>query len=369
VLGTAATFSAGAIVITLLEIFQHIHYYCRPVLQKQIVRLLALVPSPRPPPASQCLILHRPSIRLVLAPQPRVSGGGQVAGGCARGASPVCFLCLRQLPLPVQCYEAVTIYSFTWLILSYAEADANLSFSSFPETLASKPRLQHLPPLHHIMDPWPMGSPFIARVQTGVLNYVVVRPLTAFIGFILEVAGLYTSGDLSPGGAYLYLACINSASQAWALYCLVQLYRATSAELAGIRLLAKFLCVKARAATALRLLVSLRLTRARKGIVFAMFWQGLLVALALRLGILKHILHPKTDSPAELAVRLQNYLVCAHPRLVPSPRSSIVPEPSEPSPDSTSRRRDALLLNRPLVRIFRRRILHVVRCVAVADLL
>lgn len=48
-LGTAATFSAGAIVITLLEIFQHIHYYCRPVLQKQIVRLLALVPSKRTP--------------------------------------------------------------------------------------------------------------------------------------------------------------------------------------------------------------------------------------------------------------------------------------------------------------------------------
>ena len=186
----------------------------------------------------------------------------------------------------------MTIYSFTWLILSYCEADANQSFSCYADLLANKPRMPHLPPLHLIMQPWPMGGAFIRRVQTGVLNYVILRPLTAVLGFALAPLGLYTAGDVSPAGAYIYLAAVNSVSQAWALYCLIQLYRAS--ELKGIRLMAKFACVK--------------------GIVFAIFWQGLLVALALRLGILRRALRPKMDSPADLAVRLQNFLVCATSR-------------------------------------------------------
>jgi Organic solute transporter Ostalpha len=184
----------------------------------------------------------------------------------------------------------VTIYSFTWLILSYAEADANLSFSSFPETLANKPPLPHLRPLHLLMEPWKMGTPFIKKVQTGVLNYVVLRPITAVLGFLLEPLGKYTAGDVDPRNAYVYLALINSVSQAWALYCLIQLYRAVSADLTGVRLLAKFVCVK--------------------GLVFFTFWQGLLVALLLRLGLIQRALRPHTDTPAMLAVRIQNFLIC-----------------------------------------------------------
>jgi len=44
VIGTAATFVAGGVVVSSAEIFQHLHCYSRPVLQKQIVRLLCLVP-------------------------------------------------------------------------------------------------------------------------------------------------------------------------------------------------------------------------------------------------------------------------------------------------------------------------------------
>ena len=253
----AGTFSAAASFITLFEILQHAAYYNKPMFQKQICRLLCLVP-----------IYATSSFLSLIFPR---------AG--------------KYLDVLRECYEAVTIYSFTWLILTYAEADANLSFSSFAETLASKPPLPHLPPLNHLLEPWKNGTPFIHKVQTGVLNYVVLRPLTALLGFALEPLGKYTAGDVSPTNAYVYLAMINSASQAWALYCLIQLYRVVAADLTGVRLLAKFVCVK--------------------GLVFATFWQGLLVALALRLGIIQRALRPHTDTPAMLAVRIQNFLICS----------------------------------------------------------
>ena len=93
------------------------------------------------------------------------------------------------------------------------------------------------------LEPWPMGSPFILKVQTGVLNYVVLRPTTAVISFALQPLGVYHSGNASPHDAYIWLALINSASQAWALYCLIALYRVTRDEFLP-RVLPKFLCLK-----------------------------------------------------------------------------------------------------------------------------
>ena len=34
--------------------------------------------------------------------------------------------------------------------------------------------------------------------QAGVLNYVVIRPITALIGFALAPFGLYKSGNVDP---------------------------------------------------------------------------------------------------------------------------------------------------------------------------
>jgi hypothetical protein len=159
-----------------------------------------------------------------------------------------------------------------------------------------------------------------------VLNYVVVRPITAVFGFALTPFGLYKSGNVDPRNAsrtpsrvhtsraslahttltltprtrthtrtptpqaYIYLATINSVSQGWALYCLIMLYRATSSDLAGVKVLAKFLCVK--------------------GVVFFTFWQGLAVALGIRAGAIQHLIQPHGhDSEADLATRLQNFII------------------------------------------------------------
>lgn len=60
------------------------------------------------------------------------------------------------------------------------------------------------------------------------------------------------------GSGYPYILFINNFSQCWALYCLVLLYEATAEELAPLKPLAKFLCVK--------------------GVVFFTFWQQAMLA-------------------------------------------------------------------------------------------
>ena len=74
------------------------------------------------------------------------------------------------------------------------------------------------------------------------------------------------------------------------------LYRATSADLAGIKVLAKFLCVK--------------------GVVFFVFWQGFAIALGIRFGAIEHLIQPHGhDSEADLATRLQNFIIWCGPRV------------------------------------------------------
>ncbi len=257
VVATAGAAVVAAVLISASEIFQHMANYSRPALQKQIVRVLLMVPVYS---AASFLSLALP-----------------VAG--------------PYLDVVRELYEALTIYAFTWFVLAYLELDANLSFASFGEILASKPPLPHMWPLGALLRPWQMGTPFIRNVQTGVLNYVVVRPITAVIGFALSPFGLYTAGDVDPGNAYIYLAFVNSLSQGWALYCLIMLYRATHTELAGIKVLSKFLCVK--------------------GVVFFTYWQGVAVAIGIRVRAIQSVIKPHGhDSEAELATRLQNFITC-----------------------------------------------------------
>ena len=257
VLATAGTFAGAGALIACVEMYQHLSCYTRPTLQKQLLRVLLMVP-----------VYASASFISLAFPK----------------AAPYVDV-IREM------YEALTIYAFTWFVMTWLELDANLSFSSWPEMLASKPPIPHLWPLDQCFAPWPMGTPFIRAVQTGVLNYVVTRPVTAVIGFILTPLGKYNPGSLRPDNAYVYLATVNGLSQMWALYCMVMLYRVAWQDMAGCRVLAKFLCVKA--------------------IVFATFWQGVIIAGGIQLGVLQRVIKPHGhDTEEDLATRLQNWIVC-----------------------------------------------------------
>ena len=92
-------------------------------------------------------------------------------------------------------------------------------------------------------------SPFYIKCKFGVLQYVLLKAISAVAVMNLELQGLYKEGDFSPGGGYLYVCIVTNVSQCWALYCLVFFYYATKTELAPIRLRCTTPFSRARSAT------------------------------------------------------------------------------------------------------------------------
>ena len=89
-----------------------------------------------------------------------------------------------------------------------------------------------------------MGIDFLYKCKIGVLQYVLIKNITALVVFVLEHFDLYGEGHFSWKRGYLYVCMVNNLSQMWALYCLVLFYNATKDDLVNWRPLGKFLCVK-----------------------------------------------------------------------------------------------------------------------------
>ena len=89
-----------------------------------------------------------------------------------------------------------------------------------------------------------MGIDFLYKCKIGVLQYVLIKNVTAVVVFILEHFDVYGEGHFSFNRGYLYICMVNNLSQMWALYCLVLFYNATKDDLVNWRPLGKFLCVK-----------------------------------------------------------------------------------------------------------------------------
>ena len=193
-----------------------------------------------------------------------------------------------------QCYEAYTIYSFYRYIVCYIEDREGLPLA---DVMAQQPPMKHLIPLRmpwysaqrgwhdlYTLRPWRMGREFLWHCETGIHNYVIgarafpwgvlhallfitdapnlptpVKPLTTAVTLVCVFTNTYGANTFRADVAYPYLAAADSLSQAWALYCLVLVYLQTHNVLASAQPTLKFLCVK--------------------GVVFATFWQGLLLSL------------------------------------------------------------------------------------------
>ena len=99
-----------------------------------------------------------------------------------------------------------------------------------------------------------------ALTQSHILGlWRAVKPLTTLLTLICVATRTYGGGQFRATVAYPYLVFVDNASQVWALYCLVLVYLNTHRVLAGASPALKFLCVK--------------------GVVFATFWQGVLLSL------------------------------------------------------------------------------------------
>ncbi|GLT98804.1 hypothetical protein SLE2022_162840 [Rubroshorea leprosula] len=130
--------------------------------------------------------------------------------------------------------------------------------------------------------PWLLGKDLLTIEKFGLVQYMILKTLCAFLAFVLELCDAYGDGEFKWYYGYPYITIVLNFSQMWALYCLVQFYDVTHERLRPIKPLAKFISFKA--------------------IVFATWWQGVGIALLCAFGAL-----PKEE---KLQTGLQDFLIC-----------------------------------------------------------
>ncbi|CBI27785.3 unnamed protein product, partial [Vitis vinifera] len=252
-------FVVVALILSILLIFQHLRSYTKPAEQKWIVAVLFMVPVY----ACQSIISLWNS-RLSLA----------------------CDI-LRS------CYEAFALYSFgsylvaclggEEVVIELLENESRKQLSKpLLEGEDEKQWLQEKSLRNFFMRPCVLGKDLLRIEKSGLVQYMILKTVCAFLAFVLELFGVYGDGEFKWRYGYPYMAVVLNFSQMWALFCLVQFYNVTHGRLQSIKPLAKFISFKA--------------------IVFATWWQGVGIALLCSLGV-----WPKQG---KFQTGLQDFLIC-----------------------------------------------------------
>ncbi|KAL3581063.1 hypothetical protein D5086_018898 [Populus alba] len=195
------------------------------------------------------------------------------------------------------CYESFAMYCFgRYLVACLGGEERTIEFLEREGRSSSKaPLLEHNHergiikhpfPMNYIFKPWKLGQWFYQVVKFGIVQYMLIKSLTAVLAVLLEAFGVYCEGDFKLRCGYPYMAVVLNFSQSWALYCLVQFYAATKDELAHIKPLYKFLTFKS--------------------IVFLTWWQGVAIALLYSLGLFKSPI----AQGLQLKSSIQDFIIC-----------------------------------------------------------
>jgi len=132
----------------------------------------------------------------------------------------------------------------------------------------------HLEFKRRIKQPWPLDKmrplstdkTFYRRVKKGVLQFVLIKPITSILAIILDNHDMFCDGTYNLHCGFPWLAFINNISVSFSLYFLVLFYKATEERLAPFNPFYKFVTVKA--------------------ILFFSFWQSCLFQMLHSFGIL-----------------------------------------------------------------------------------
>lgn len=139
------------------------------------------------------------------------------------------------------------------------------------------------------------GKSFMIRCKHGILQYVIIRPLTTLIAFTSQLFNFYGEGNYNPFSGYTFpvLLLINNASQVLAMYCLVIFYTGYQQELKPMRPLAKFFSIKL--------------------VVFFSFFQSVVISGLLEWDLVENTfrqLFPDLDDKVSLGRKAQELLIC-----------------------------------------------------------
>ena len=156
-------------------------------------------------------------------------------------------------------YEAFVIYNFMALCLAYVGGPGRVEVVCAGTVLAPS-----LARCTCCLAPTPVNGAFVRRCKRGALQYVLLKPALAIITVVLAARGVWHEGTWSPGGGFFWVQLSANATATIALYSLALFYFGTHDLLAPHSPVLKFLAVKA--------------------IVFATFWQGVAISIALAAG-------------------------------------------------------------------------------------
>lgn len=121
----------------------------------------------------------------------------------------------------------------------------------------------------------------------------MIRPFTAILAIILDLAGVYHDSDMSPRYGYLYILFMINMSVAYAFIVLATFYTTLKAKLYPFEPIGKFLCIKF--------------------VIFFAFWQSVLITGMVKLGWIKSL---GEYGPDVVAIGLQNFLICLEMMIV-----------------------------------------------------
>lgn len=244
-----------AVALSLYEISRHMCNYTKPYLQRYIIRILLIVPIYS---LNAWFAMILPGAALYLDSSREV-------------------------------YESFVIYSFMKYLLNFLHYDTNL-----------QQYIDHKLPPRHIfpfccLPSCVNGKIFMLRCKHGILQYVVIRPITTLIAFVSQIFGFYGEGNYNPFSGYTYpaLLIINNFSQFTAMYCLVIFYSGYKQELKPMEPLAKFFSIKL--------------------VVFFSFFQSVLVTGLMEVDVIADFfrdLFPGIQDKILVAKKLQEFLIC-----------------------------------------------------------
>lgn len=252
----AAVFTVTSIALSFYEIIGHMCNYTKPYLQRYIIRILLIVP-----------IYSLNAFVAMIYP-----------------ASGLYFDSSREV------YESFVIYSFMKYILNFLQHDTNLQ-----QYIDHKPAPAHLFPFC-CLPGCVGGRAFMLRCKHGILQYVVVRPITTLVAFISQEFGFYGEDQYNPLSGYTYpvLLIINNLSQFTAMYSLVIFYTGYKQELKPMSPLAKFLSIKL--------------------VVFFSFFQQVLISALIEIDavedFLRSIFASSLDGKVLIARKCQEFFIC-----------------------------------------------------------
>lgn len=251
----AGGFAILSVAFSFYEIIKHLINFTKPYLQRYIIRILLMVPIYS---LNAWIAMIIPETGLYLDSMREV-------------------------------YESFVIYSFMKYLLNFLQFDTNLQ-----QYIHHKTGPGHIFPFCCLPN-CVGGRLFLIRCKHGILQYVVIRPITSVIAFTSQLFGFYGEGNYNPLSGYTYpvLLIINNGSQILAMYCLVIFYTGYQQELRPMKPLAKFFSIKL--------------------VVFFSFFQSVLISGLLEIDFVEEFfrgIFPELDDKISIGRKVQELLIC-----------------------------------------------------------